>query len=176
MSFSPNHLPTEQTLPWPPLSRGESQGFRGLKLVAQHHPANPEAGSACEPREADSSAQAGARTVHLPLSGVMSRPRCTVQRQAEGKGDGGSYILFPSAQQVQAIARAAQRAAQSEHTTRIRQSFGKFGVGSHNLFKGKPGCCGFSVYLEVANLKVGCDLSQCYVHPTPPTPPPQGNI
>ena len=112
-------------------------------MLAQHHPANPEAGSACEPRKADSSAQAGARTVHLPLSGVMSRPRCTVQRQAEGKGDGGSYILF---QQVQAIAWAAQRAAESEHTTSIRESFGKFGVGSHNLFKGKPGCCGFNVY------------------------------
>lgn len=81
----------------------KSQGFKGLKLVAQHHPANPEAGSSCEPRKADSSAQAGARTVHLPLGGVMSRPRRTVQRQAEGKGDGRSYILFPNAQQVQAI-------------------------------------------------------------------------
>ena len=92
------------------------------------------------------SAQAGARTVHLPLSGVMSRPQCTGQRQVEGKGDGGSYILFPSAQQVQAITWAAQRAAQSEHRTSLRQSFGKFGVGSHNLLKGKSGCRGLNLY------------------------------
>ena len=143
---SPHHLPKEQTLPWSPLSRWESQGFKGLKLVAQHHPANPEAGSACKPRKADSSAQAGARTVHPPLNGVRSRPQCTGQRQVEGKGDGGSYILFPSAQQVQAITWAAQRAAQSEHRTSLRQSFGRFGVGSHNLLKGKSGCRGLNLY------------------------------
>lgn len=52
----------------------------------------------------------------------------------------------------------AQRAAQLEHTS-LRQSFGKFGVGIQNLFKGNPGCCGFNLpILEVAILKIsyGC--------------------